>query len=122
MAKLKLNDIIDCDLYSIEMYNGKKVIHVNGYFYDSCDDEENPIRHVEACWCYMDIEELMRIADEDKQDMIDETFSLCNQYIDDLTEERAQNILDHYFNGNPPERLLYSDITLDTPCGDYINY
>lgn len=120
MAKLDIFDITDCDLYSIEMNDGRKVIHVNGYFYDACGDEEKPIRHVEACWCYVDIEELVQV--EDRQDAVDEAFSYCKQYIADLTNEEAQEQLDHYFNGNPPSRLCYSDITLDTPCGDYINY
>lgn len=115
---LDVNDVLDADFYTIEMCDGKKCIHLNGYFYEA-DDEEKPYRHVEASGCYIDIEELM--SADDKQDCIDEAFGYCSQYMKDLEEKEADEMIAHYFDGQPPKLLRYEDITTDTPCGYYVN-
>ena len=42
------------------------------------------------------------------------------QWIDHLTEEEAREQMRGFYNGEEPGILLkMSDITMDTPCGDY---
>ena len=120
MELLNLLDIIECDFYSIEMEDGVKQLPMNGYFYLSPDDKEHPYQYAEMSWCYVKVSDM--VAAEDKQELVDMIAAECKQYIDGLTETEAQSVVNGYCYGNPPERLKYSDITEDTPCGYYVNY
>lgn len=108
----------DRDFYNIEERDGEKVILFLGYTYESgCgDDEENgkscreleysgfesPLKEF-LIW-RNDPDEYMRRAEE------------VTQYIGDCTPEVAKENMDC-----GAIELKFSDITMDTPCGFYVD-
>ena len=104
------------EFYSIEPDGqGGKQIHVWGYCYT-----EGPWRNVEYTGF---IEPLQEFIDHLKQNenYVDDTAADVKQYIGDYTDEGMADIINHYFCGHTANRRLhYSEITIDTPCGDYI--
>ena len=112
----------DLDFYSIEPDgNGGKQIHVFGYCYTEGEDNgDGPWRNVEFTGF---IEPLQDFVENLKQDMdyVYDHASELTQYISDLTDEWMANVINHYFNGHTANRrLAYGEITMDTPCGDYV--
>ena len=46
----------------------------------------------------------------------------CKQYAHDDDEESIVNTTNSYFDGSPADyELPYKEITIDTPCGNYVN-
>jgi len=118
----KVTEPEEMEFYSIEPDGqGGKQIHVWGYCYTEGDDQgEGPWRSVEYTGF---IEPLQEFIDHLKQneDYVDNTAAELNQYIGDYTDEGMADVINHYFCGHTANRRLgYSEITIDTPCGDYI--
>lgn len=112
----------EMEFYSIEPDGkGGKQIHVLGYCYTEGDDQgEGPWRNVEYTFF---IEPLQEFIDHLKQNenYVGDTAADVKQYIGDYTDEGMADVINHYFDGQTANRRLhYSEITIDTPCGDYI--
>lgn len=110
---------LDREFYEIyEEYHSaddshEKWIHVFGYVYDA-DDLFNPYRVLD--YSGFDIP-LSRFLESD--------FNVymfadgLKQYIDELNEDKAREVIESYLKD--VDRVLdYSDITMDTPCGMYV--
>lgn len=115
-------DAKEYEFYSIEPDGkGGKQIHVFGYCYTEGEDNgEGPWRNVEYTGF---IEPLQEFIEHLKQDdnYVDNHASELNQYIGDHTDEQVVEIINHYFDGHTANDVLhYSEITADTPCGDYV--
>ena len=109
------------DFYSIESDGkGGKLIHVMG-FCTCCEDMgDGPWRNVEYTGF---IEPLQEFIDRLKvdEDYVGNRASELNQYVGEYTDDGMVDIINQYFNGKTANaELAYSDITMDTPCGDYI--
>ena len=112
----------EAEFFSIEPDgNGGKQIHVFGYCYcTGDDDEEESWRNVEYTFF---IEPLQDFIDrlQKNEDYVDTSACDVKQYIGDYSGEGIVNIINHYFDGHTANaELHYSEITMDTPCGDYI--
>lgn len=117
----------DDDFYQIVMYRDGKYITVDGFFYDvgeeGYEDPKQASRCVEYCGLEMPIEEFiaMRDANKDFRGEITELAASCKQYIGDMTPEDAEESMRTYYSGKAPTELAYEKITLDTPCGCYVD-
>ena len=109
----------ETDFYQIEEENGKKLVHIMGYFYHTDDGSgsKKQYRCLEYTWFYVPLEEFIEWDGDDYDDAAQE----LKQYIQDMTEEEAIDAMYHYFGGISPTPLLYQDLTMDTPCGYYVN-
>lgn len=110
------NTYWDRDYYSIYEVNGEKYIKFWGYFYDGCDDEEKPYRCLEFVGAEIPLKDYLE--DRSVYDLIE---SEITQYIGDMTEDEAIEAMNGYYNGNPPVPYPLEDVTMETPCGDYID-
>ena len=108
------NTYWDRDYYSIYEVNGEKYIKFWGYFYDGCDDEEKPYRCLEFVGAEIPLEDYLK----DRGISIEDGWS---SYIGDMTEDEAIAAMNRYYNGNPPEPYPIQDVTMETPCGDYVD-
>lgn len=104
---------------------GGKQIHIWGYCYasDNDDGEEDCFwRNVEYTGFIEPLEEFIRHYNE-IEDYVDNTASELNWYIGDCDDEGIVDIINNYFDGRTANaELHYSEITIDTPCGDYMFY
>jgi hypothetical protein len=95
---------------------GGKQIHILGYTYDGDD-----WKVADVCWFIEPLSEFVQHISED-EDYVDSTMSECKQYEKDLTDEECLDTINSYFNGKPADyRLRFKDVTIDTPCGNYVN-
>lgn len=123
---MKIKDvdrILDCDFYSVEEdSHGNKEVHVSGYFFTNgesvTDNPDEIFRSVEYTGYIVPLAEFLTLIQNDE---VDEKASEYKQYWGDLTKEAVKDSVLHYFNGKPGNPLPYSELSLDTPCGDYIN-
>lgn len=102
--------------YAIESDRGIQLLHLYGIVYD-CDSEE-PKNHRCAEWThfYLEIEEAQGMLEDGSFfDYVGERVD----YIGDITKEEAEKICCTYFSGQSGTELHISDITEDTPLGDY---
>lgn len=112
----KVSEPIETDFYSIyRNKKGEKEIHINGYTYYGDQFEV-----VDVCWFIEPLKEFVKhIADND--DYVDEMLGEHKQYHLDMTDEEGVSAINEYFNGNPADYVLhYTEITEDTPCGNFI--
>lgn len=112
----------ETEFYSIEPDGkGGKRIHVFGYCYCNGEDNgEGPWRNLEYTGFIEPLQEFIEHLKQD-EDYVDNTAAELNQYIGDYTDEGMADVINHYFDGRTANRRLhYSEITIDTPCGDYI--
>lgn len=126
----KVDKPFEGDFYSIVEENGEKFIHVNGYSYksDSMDyvTEQNPNgvywAHTEVCWFIFSLMDFINMYKIYGKEWVDEQYEERNQYQTDFTEEQMlECINERYFNGHPADAFLdFDELTLDTPCGNYI--
>lgn len=112
----KVTEPIEMDFYSIEPDgNGGKQIHVFGYCY-----KEDTWRNVEYSFFIEPLRDFIEHLKADENYPYNKASEL-KQYISDCTANEMVEIINCYFNGGTPDYLLpYSDITIDTPCGNYI--
>jgi len=109
------------DFFSILEMGGVKYIHTFGYIYDNGDVWSlNEVSRFFMPLAYF-VKEMNTY--EDKWDYIDELYEACPQYYDEYpTEEACTEAINHFFDGKPADSYLsFTDITEDTPCGNYID-
>ncbi len=95
---------------------GGKQIHILGYTYYG-----DGWKVADVCWFIEPLSEFVQHISED-EDYVDSTMSECKQYEKDLTDEECLDTINSYFNGKPADyRLGFKDVTIDTPCGNYVN-
>lgn len=120
---------LECDYYMVEIVDGVKCITICGYFYyagESCDEDkpDEVYRAVEVSANPMPIAKLKEIYEAGELwDVLAEE----KQWIGDLTEEEVDDAMENYYgdvdgNGHGGIELLISNVTEDTPCGDYVDY
>ena len=111
----------EAEFYSIEPDGkGGKRIHVLGYCYKGEDDGEGEWRNVEYTGFIEPLQEFIEHLNQD-EDYVDNHASELTQYIGDHTDEGMVDIINHYFCGRTANAdLHYSEITMETPCGDYV--
>ena len=105
------------DFYTIEEYSLGKCVHVFGYFDNEHEDSEKPARCTEFTGVIIDLNQFLKL-DSYEYDIL---IGNCTWYIEAMTTEEAIDCMNHYFNGSPPTELAYNDLTLDTPCGMYVD-
>ena len=109
---------MDRYFYSLERDdNGKQIIHLSGnvYFNDG-DETETCYRCAEWVWMRIDVKRAKEMFEGD------EFFEYVLEkidYISDETETSANEICQRYFNGTSGTELHITDITENTPCGNY---
>jgi len=112
----------EVEFFSIEDDGqGGKQIHVWGYTYTEGDDQgDGPWRNVEYTGFIEPLQEFIDHLNAE-ENYVDNYASLLTQYIGDYYDDGIVDIINHYFNGETANDVLrYSDITIDTPCGDYM--
>lgn len=107
----------DCDFYQIEEQDGKKVVHIMGWFWPLDQDEEKNCRLTEYTFFIVPLDEFITWT----HDQYCEAEEKIKQYVSDLTEEEAIDAMCHFYNGNPPTPLRYKELTMQTPCGCYVD-
>ena len=121
---------IEADFYSIVEQSGEKFIHINGYTYKSDSTEfiteDNPNgtywANLEVCWFVFTLAEFVKNYKEKGYEWVDEVYCDLNQYQGDLTEREMTETINRYFDGHGADAYLdFSELTEDTPCGNYIN-
>ena len=126
-----MNAYWDVDFYHIEEYDGEKYLRVDCWFYDNGDggyDDDGNWNDAYSSRCeevsgvdFLLKEFIDRFVDGDEDYTDTDEFEYRKAYIGDYTEEQAIECMNTYFNGNPPTPLPYSKLTLDTPCGCYVD-
>lgn len=112
----------EVEFFSIEDDgHGGKQIHVWGYTYTDGDDQgDGPWRNVEYTGFIEPLQEFIDHLNAE-ENYVDNHASLLTQYIGDHTDEEIVDIINFYFCEHTANDVLrYSDITIDTPCGDYM--
>lgn len=126
----KVTKPLELDFYSISEVDGIKVIHIFGYSYKSDSMEfvskQNPDgvywANMECCWFIEPLEEFIQNLRAD-YNYVNDAYCEVKQYQSDNNDEQMVNIINHYFDGKPADAYLaFEEITMDTPCGNYVNY
>lgn len=106
----------EMEFYSIEPDGkGGKQIHVLGYCY-----HEGYWHNVEYTGFIEPLKEFIDHLKAD-EDYVDNHAAELTQYVDEYNDGEMKDIINEYFNGHTADRrLAYSEITIDTPCGDYV--
>ncbi len=113
--KQNLKKYLDRDIYSVEMVKGKKVVIAHGYFFTEGYEivEGKPFREVDYSGAYVPLDEFITSGKE----VIAEFLSSREDSYADLSEDEVTEVLNN-FTGKP---LPYDELTMDTPCGKYID-
>ncbi len=113
----------ELDFFRIYEEDGIKHIHIFGYVYENESD---------GYWASMEcsgfIEQLSEFVEHYQNyktdsgcDYTDEAYCECSQNQEDYTAEKMTEIINSYFDGQPADFYLdFKDITIDTPCGNYV--
>lgn len=118
----------ELDFFTIFEDFGIKYIHIFGYSYESSNydykTDENPDgtywAHTECSWFIEPLAEFIARLKEN-ENYVDDTYCELNQYQDDLTAEQMTDTINHYFDGHCADAYLgFEEITMDTPCGNYV--
>ena len=111
----------EMEFYSIEPDGkGGKQIHILGYTYASDNNTKDYWRVAEGTFMIFPLQEFIDNLKQD-EDHVNNLWCDAKLYEGDYTDEQVVDIINHYFNGQTANRRLhYSEITIDTPCGDYI--
>lgn len=103
--------------YSIEDNGNEKEIHINGNIYfNDVDTTETDHRIAEWTGLYMTIDQVKELLNEDT---FYEYINGRVNYLGDITREEASNMCNDFFNGEPGIELDISNVSQDTPCGNY---
>ena len=111
----------EADFYSVEPDGqGGRQIHIFG-FCTCCEDMgEGAWRNVEYTGFIEPLSEFIEHLKQD-EDYVDNKALELNEYVGEYNDEEMADIINHYFNGHTADRrLAYAEITMDTPCGNYI--
>lgn len=124
----KVTKPLELDFYSISEVDGIKVIHIFGYSYksDSMEfvSEKNPNgvywANMECRWFIEPLEEFIQNLRAD-YNYVNDAYCECRQSQSDNSDKQMVYIINHYFNGKPADFYLsFEEITMDTPCGNYV--
>ncbi len=128
IAKVNLGYIryIENDFYSIYMDGNVKMFRLNGYVYNTWNGSDRPCRKVTYKGAELPLEKFIAMNNEEKADYFDEievkTESCSNiaakQFIENFYEYTCELGTTHW----PGMALDASTLTMDTPCGDYVDY
>lgn len=113
---------MEVEFFSIEPDgHGGKQIHILGYTYTEGEDQgQGPWRNVEYTGFIESLQEFIDHLNEN-ENYVDNYASELTQYIGDYYDNDIVDIINHYFNGHTANAWLhYSEITMDTPCGNYM--
>ena len=105
------------DLYTIENDgSGRKKISILGFTYHGDN------------WKTIDVSGICLPLDEfiegitKNEDYVNSLYEGCREYEEDVTDDQCVNAINHFFGGKPADyRLLFDNVTNDTPVGNYIN-
>ena len=134
---------VEAEFFSIYTRDGVKYIHLWGYTYKSDSNEfvtpENPNgiywANMEACGLEIPLSEFLSEAQECESimDYTNDLYEQCSQYQGDYDENGILDAINHYYQkvvfsvdypakneGQPDAFLDYSEVTMETPDGDYI--
>ena len=115
-GRLTIRDIYDRDIYDIYDQDGEKRIYILGYAYI-----EDNIEHVSFCGLDFKLSEFIERYKADPEFANDEECG-CKQYIEDFDSEKE---LEEFLDMDNPSCMLiplsYGNVTMETPCGHYIN-
>ena len=106
------------DFYHIYEYNGIKYIQVEGYFYLSEDYGDGPWRF--ESYSYFDLplsEFIEKMKDDNWYNIHQEGL---NHYVQDMTEKEAVEEFGQ-FNEKGYKILSYTQLTMETKCGNYLD-
>lgn len=120
LTELKKETAADLNRYFFSVDEGynTKIINMLGniYFNDGTADEPDCYRHAEWCGMEFDLNEVKTLIENDTfYDYLDENVD----YLGNLTEEDAMYACSIYYSGTPGTELHISELTNDTPCGNY---
>jgi hypothetical protein len=111
--------MLDRYFYSLEgNADGEKVIHLSSYIYenDGRGDAEDHFRVAEWTSLLIPVDKAKQMMEDDEfYDYVDERVN----YLGNLTEKEAKELCETYHDGQAGTELHISEITDDTPCGDY---
>lgn len=127
MEKFKpIDSPIEVDFFTILEYDGVKQIHLHGFTYPSDDCWVN----VEICGLILPLEEFINGLDGNRADNL---YCSAKQYARNYyADEDIVNVINHYYRdivfplsregkeGAPEAYLDFNEITMDTPCGEYV--
>ena len=136
---------VEAEFFSIYTRGGIKYIHLWGYTYESSSyeyaTEDNPggvyWANMEACGVEIQLAEFLSESKkyDDPVDYANDLYEVCKQYQGDYDEKGIVEVINHYYRdivfsvdypakneGKPDAILGYSEVTMDTPDGDYIIY
>lgn len=107
---------MDRYFYLVETINGEKLMHLSGNVY--VRDSEKRKEYCLSDWTffYIKIDEVKELLGSDK------FFDYVNErvdYLGNITKAEAEEFCQRYFKGMPGKELHISDITEDTPDGNY---
>lgn len=115
--RLTLSDTYDNDIYDIYNQDGEKRIQILGYPYIGDSIEYNSFRNLEFA-----LSEFIEQYRADPEFVNEEEWS-CKEYAEYFNSEKD---LEEFLGMNNPScpliPLKYGDITMETPCGHYINF
>lgn len=115
--RLTLSDTYDNDIYNIYDQDGEKYIHILGYAYIG-----DSIEYVSFCGLDFRLSEFIKSYRTNPEFVNDEECD-CKQYIEDFdSEKELEEFLDMNNPSCPLIPLKYGNITMETPCGHYINF
>ena len=115
-GRLTIRDIYDRDIYKIRCVEGEKYIHILGYAYIGDNIEYNSF-----CGLDFRLSEFIERYKAETEFVNDEECG-CKQYFEDFDSEKELEEFLHM--GNPSFMLTplrYGNITMETPCGHYID-
>jgi len=115
----RLNKPEELDFFQIYEEHGVKFIHIFGYIYHN--EEDGYWANMECDFFIEKLEDFVRHMSENK-DYVDDSYCDFSQYQDDHSEDEILEVINTYFDGKPADyRLGFADVTIDTPCGNYVN-
>ena len=113
----KVSEPIELDFYSIELdSDGNKQINIFGYTAYGEYWEHN-----EMGGLIVQLDQFIENVHDDEY-YVSTLIGESKQYINDADEEEIVDVINSYFDGSPADyELPYEEITMDTPCGNYVN-
>lgn len=106
----------DSDYYKIYMYSKEKWIRVECYYYDNGIDDGNGTSREEQ-YSGFDVSLKEFLSDEFDYDVFQEQLT---HYVDDIEYTEAERRMTEWYGDYKP--LPYSRLTMETPCGNYVDY
>lgn len=96
---------------------GNQIIHLSGnLYYNDADETETCYRIAEWTAFFLRVDKAKQMLNDNVFfDVVDEKID----YLGDVSESEAKEIIEVYFNGAAGNELHILDITKDTPCGEY---